>query len=240
MNLSMIVTRVKNELGVGAIATPYKNINEEIREVIQNITVPTFSIYEPYQEPLTLRTTDLELVEKGAFWEEYNLPEFKTRKLLKVYDVQYDSEAMDGLGYYGGGMPFLQGNLINQVMLANAGASVMSFMVPKLTFEFIKPRRIKIYNVYSSSRLTFTLGFEHDKSLASIPDTCLESFYTLALLDCKVNFYPTMKPFMEMNTAVGNVNLRIDDWADAKTDRKELLSEWDNVYHLDEPTPYYI
>lgn len=240
MNLSTIVTRIKHRLGLAAIATPYENINQEIIDIIQNITVPTFSLYQPKREPLTLRTTDLELIEKGAFWEMYNLPEFKARKLLYVYEVTYDSEAMDGLGYYGGGMPFLQGNLINQVMLANAGASVMSYMVPKLTFEFIKPRQIKIYNVYSSSRLTFKLGFEHDKSLASIPDSCLNSFFELALLDVMENLYPVMRQYAEINTAVGNVNLKIDDWADATSKRDDLLSRWDDSYHLDIPTPIYI
>lgn len=240
MNLSNIVTRIKLKLGLLNIATPIENLDETIVTILKDITIPVFSVYYPVKESLTLNTYDLELLEKSGIYEKYLLPEFKTRKLLYVFDVSYDTTVLSGLGYYGGGMPLLQGNLINQTMLANAGASLMNHMIPKLTFKFEAPRNLYIYNAYSSSKVVLDLGFEHDKSLASIPETCREEFLKLALLDVKENLYPTLKQYTEINTAIGNINLKLDDWANAEEQRQQLIDKWDDTYHLDFQPVYYV
>ena len=134
----------------------------------------------------------------------------------------------------------MTGNLINQTMLANAGAKLLNNMMPKLTFHYEHPRKVWIYNMYSSAKLLFELGFEHDKSLASIPETARESFMELALLDVKMNLYPTMKQYSTINTSLGNIDLKIDDWAQAESDRKELINRLDDTYHLDFQPMYYI
>ena len=134
----------------------------------------------------------------------------------------------------------MTGNLINQTMLANAGARLISQMMPKMTFKFEAPRKLYLYNLYSSSRIVLDLGFEHDKSLASIDETSRESFMELALLDVKSNLYPTLQMYTELNTAIGNINLKLDKWADADSARQELISKWDDTYHLDFQPLYYI
>ena len=93
--------------------------------------------------------------------------------------------------------------------------------------------------MYSSSKVVIELGFEHDKSLASIPETASESFMELALLDLKDNLYPTIKQYTDIQTAIGNINFKMDNWENAESDRKELLNRWDDVYHLDMKSLYY-
>lgn len=222
------------------ISGPFENIDDTIMTIINEITIPVFSVYYPVKESIVLNTYDLELLEKTSTSEKYLLPEFKTRKLLYLFDVRYDTSVLSGLGYYGGGMPLMQGNLINQAMLANAGAQLMNYMIPKMTFSFEHPRTLTIYNAYSSSKIVIDLGFEHDRSLASIPETCREEFFKLALIDVKENLYPTLKHYNELNTAIGNINLKIDDWQNAEDARRELIEKWDDTYHLDFQPIYYI
>lgn len=240
MNLSNIVTRLKLKLGLINIATPFENIDDVIMTILKDITIPVFSVYYPVKESLTLNTNDLEMIDKQAQMQEYLLPDFRNRKLLYVFDVRYDTSTLAGLGFYGGGMPLMTGNLVNQVMLANAGANMMSTMIPKMTFEFVPPRSIKIFNAYASTKIVLELGFEHDKTLASIPETCREEFMNLAILDLKENLYPTLKQYSEINTAIGNINLKIDDWQQAESDRKDLINRWDDTYHLDFRPIYWI
>ena len=240
MNLSNIITRIKLKLGLINIATPIENLDQTIETIIKEITLPVFSIYYPFKETLAINTYDLELLDKTAIYEKYLLPDFNTRKLLYVFDVEYDTSMLSGLGFYGGGMPLMQGNLINQVMLSNAGASLMNTMIPKLSFEFVPPRTLKIYNAYSSCKVVLSLGFEHDKSLASIPETCREEFLHLALLDVKENLYPTLKQYSEINTAIGTINLKLDDWQNAESERADLINRWDDNYHLDFKPMYYM
>lgn len=239
MNLSRAITRIKLKLGLINIVTPFEDLDNTIQDILTDITRPVFSIYSPFKERCTIDTSDLEILEKTETYKKYLLPEFPNRKLLYVYDVYYDSSMLSGFGYYSGGMPLMQGNLINQVMLANAGAEVMNYMIPKMTFEFEPPRTIFIWNAYAATKVVMEFGFEHDKSLASIPDTQEESFMKLALLDVKENLYPTMKQYSEINTAIGTINLKIDDWQNAEQERNELINLWDDTYHLDNSKPFY-
>lgn len=241
MNISNIVTRIKLKLGLlsKVMSTPFPNLDETIVTILNDITTPVFSQYCPAREKFTINLYDLELLEKENDRETYLLPEFKTRKLLYVIDLNYDTSVLSGFGYYSGGMPLMQGSLLNQGMLSNAGAQVMNLFIPKLTFEFTPPRTVTIYNAYSSSKVVFELGFEQDKSLAGIPETARESYLELALLDVKENLYPTLKYYSEINGVIGNINLRLDEWSQAENERKELITRLDDTYHLDYAKPIY-
>lgn len=240
MNMSTMLTRIKLKLGLMNIASPMENLDETIIWVIQNVSLPVFSTYHPYKQSITINTNDLERLDKGGTYEAYLLPEFKNMKLLYVFDVRYDETCLSGLGYYGGGFPLLGGSTINQAMLANAGAGLASYMIPKMTFKWDPPRKLYVYNAYSSTKVVIDMGFEHDKSLATIEDSAFESFFKLALLDVKENLYPTYKQYTDLQTAYGNINIKIDDWADAENERKELINQWDGVFMLDNQTLYYI
>lgn len=241
MNQSEVVTRIKLKLGLNAIATPFDDINSVIMEILNTITIPVFSKYYPYKEEIKLNLNDLTLLEKTNQYKIYLLPEFVHRKLLYVFDCVYDASCMSGLGfgYYGEVIPLMTGNAIQQSMLSNATAQLISTMLPKMTFKYEAPRKLYIYNAYSSYKVILKVGFEHDRSMASIPDTASESFMELALLDVKENLYPTLKRYNNIPTAIGNIDLKIDDWENAENDRKELINRWDDTYHLDFQSMYW-
>jgi hypothetical protein len=221
------------KLGLVNIITPIEDMDGTIVQILQDITIPVFSIYQPYKETIHLNMQNLELIERLDISEKYSLPDFKTRKLLYVFDVRYESSMAAGLGFWGGGIPLSAGSTVEAMLLKNACANVMNLMIPKITFNFTPPREIELFHAYYSSALEFDFGFEHDKTLASIPETARESFLELALLDVKENLYPTLKNYSEIQTAIGTINLKIDDWANAEDQRKELINRWDDSYHLD-------
>ena len=234
MNLSQLITRIKISCGIYSIALPFENPDEVIKDVIENITLRTFSTYSPYYEKFRFDTHDLERVEKHANYETYLLPDiFSQREILFVRDVTYDESDISGLGYWGGGVPLLHGNMLNQMMLSNAGLTLTNKMIPTITFEYEHPRKLTLYNVLSSCKLCVEIAFVHDKNLVSISPTMEESFYNLALLDVKDMLYQTLKHYNEIQTAYGNISLKIDDWAQAADARKQLIDDWENVYHMD-------
>ncbi len=238
MNLSTVITRIKLQLGLINIATPIENLDDTIKFILQDITVPVFSIYAPYKKTLYIRTDDMELIEKTAEYERYVMPDFGTEKLLYVDDIRYDTGQLSGLASYGA-MPYYGGNLIQQLMMGNASMNVYNNIIPKMTFKFIPPRELLLYNVYSYTKVVMELGFEHDKSLITIPDSASESFFKLANLDVMDNLYPTVKQYSELQTAIGTINLRLEDWQNASDKRDELLREWDDTYHMDRKPIYW-
>lgn len=240
MNLSSLMTRLKLKLGLLNISSPFVDIDAVILQILQDITVPTFSIYYPYKERLHVNLHDLELIEKTTSYEKVLLPIFQPRELLYVFDVNYNNDNLSGIGFYGSGFPMLQGNAFSQIALSNAGANLMSTMVPKITFHFNYPRTLYVYNALVSNDLILDIGIQQDKSLASIPQTCSESFFKLALLDMRDNLYPTLSEYIDVDTALAKVSSKIiEGMQDAESIRNELLEKWDDTYHLDFTPLYY-
>ena len=240
MNLSDVMTRIKYKLGIMNIASPVRNLDGMIATIIKDITVPDFSIYNPDRYTAKFNLNDLERIERTNAYETYLLPDFQNKKLLYVFQVYYDDSTLSGFGHYGGALPFIGSNMINQIMVSNAAASMYSVMMPKMTFEYTHPRKLKIFNQYSESNIVVDMGFQHDVSLASIPETCRTSFMELALLDVKENLYPIFRSYNNLSTAYGNIDLKIDSWESAESERRELIQRWDDSYHLDNgPGIYY-
>ena len=244
INLSKEITKIKIRMGIYGISIPVENPDDFIREIIETMTLPTFSIYQPYYDHLHISTDDMQKdpnYENSVDISAYILPEFKTRTLISVADVKYDD--IGSLNYSGvagyaltGLLPYSNSSLLQQSMLANASSQLFSNMYPRLTYDFIEPRTLILYNQIVSNSLDITLAFEHHKSLATIPMTAEKSFFDLALLDCEIAFYQIAKHWASIETAIGTINLNIDDWADAENRRIQLLEEWDNTYHLDIPS----
>lgn len=240
MNLSEVMTRIKYKLGIMNIAAPVRNLDGMIATIIKDITVPDFSIYQPDRFTARLDLHSLEKIEDTNSYETYLLPEFQSKKLIYVFQVYYDDSTLSGFGHYGGALPMMGGNMIGQILMSNAAASMYSVMMPKMTFQYMHPRRLRIYNQYSESKVVVDMGFQHDVSLASIPESCRTSFMELALLDVKENLYPIFRSYANLSTAYGNIDLKIDSWENAEAERRDLINRWDDMYHLDAgPGIYY-
>ena len=162
MNLSEVITRIKLKLGIMNIAAPIQNLDGTISTIIKEITIPDFSLYNPDKQNIRLELKDLERLEHTNSYDTYLLPDFKTKKLLYVFNVYYDDSTLAGFGHYGGALPMVGGHMMAQALSSNAAANLYNLMMPKMTFEYIHPRRIKIFNQYSESKLVFELGFQHD------------------------------------------------------------------------------
>lgn len=252
LNLSKIVTAVQMNIGIYSIALPFEEPTPKIiADVIQTQTLPIFSNYHPYYETMTFSLitkpsgldkpdpTAMQEVDHGSNWKEYLLPDvFHNREILFVRRVEYKDNTVTGMSYYGG-FP-ITGGLIQQSMIANASAKLAAKMIPKITFDWKPPRRLRIYNAINSSTINVDFAFMQDPSLQSIESTCYQSFLDLATLDTKIFLYNTLKHYPEINSVYGNIALKIDDWQAADGDRKQLLENWDNTYIMDQQLYEYI
>lgn len=233
MNMSKLITRIKRNIGIYGIALPIEDIDKEIKDIIIDITLPVFSLYNPYEDHLYIDLQNLERVEKTSTYQSYLLPSALSEKLLYVKDVRYDDRCISGLGYWGGDIPYLSGVLTEQTLISNAAKNLTNMALPKLNFQYEPPRKLTLYNNYASLKVIIDMCCKHDQSLQSIRPTAEESFFKLAVLDVKENLYQLVKHYTTIQTAYGTVELKIDDWADAANERKELINQWDDSYHLD-------
>jgi hypothetical protein len=122
----------------------------------------------------------------------------------------------------------------NSLMLTQANANLVSVAAPPITFKFEAPNLLHLYNISSMyGEVDIEFALEHAENLSTIPPTAFESFHELAELDIKRFLYNTLKHYNEIQTAYGTISLKIDDWAQAESDRKDLLEKWRDLYHLD-------
>lgn len=234
MNLSDLMTSIKMDLGIYGLALPFKEGDKVLFDVLKLKTNKMFSIFCPYKLQVMLNLHDLKCIRQDYVESIYLLPQglFGDRKLLYVDNVTPKQNLL-GSGYIN---PIFDGSveMYNSLILTQANANLISMAAPPITFKYIKPNRVHLYNTATIyGEMYFDLAYEHSDNLQTIPDTAYDSFYDLAVLDEKCFLYNTLKHYNNIQTAFGEISMHIDDWADAAGERKDLLEHWRDTYHED-------
>lgn len=233
MNLSETITNIKLDLGIYGISLPFENPDKVIAETIKMRTIKTFSQYMPWIVTIDVDLNQLECIKSHFNESIYVLPDiFGDKRIVLIRNI-YAKSKLIGNGYMN---PVFSGSLstYSALMMGQANADLLSTFVPPFTFKFEEPNIVYLYNMTTMAhQLTMEIGIEHDENLSTIKNTSWESFYSLALLDVKKLMYNALKHYNEIQTAYGTINLRIDDWSNAESERKDLLEKWDESYHIE-------
>lgn len=238
MNMSSLISRIKTELGLYSIALPLDNVDATIAEVIINTTLRTYSQYFPQYEIIRKSSAEIERLYRNLEYCDMTLEVPDGSEIVFVADIYPDATDVSGIGYYGAGMPIYSPNMITDLLTANIGANLTNMMFPKLTWHFQYPNKLRVYHLYGGN-IFIKCAKLHDKSLTSVPFSQEETFTNIAILDVKKAMYNIIKHYNELETAHGRINLKIDDWADSYNERKELLREWDDTFHLEQKSIYF-
>lgn len=240
MNPSELLTSLKMDLGIYAIAIPIEDVNTSMMEVIKLRSLRTFSQYYPY-----VFRQDIDLTKWTRIKDHYNesiyeIPEMMGGlRIMEIRKVDQQNKLIGGGTY----SPLMDPSMdmYNDLALSNAGAHLMSSAAPPFTFRYEQPNLLYLYNSSTmSSQLTVEFAYEHAENLSTIKYTAWDSFYELALLDIKSFLYNSMKHYQDLQTAYGTISLKIDDWASAAQERKDLLSQWNENVHIDSEQIYII
>lgn len=237
MNLNTLVRRIKRSIGLYGIALPIDNLDQLILDILYDTTIPVFSIYCPREELVYVDIYDLahNNRERGETCDLFILPDwiFLEKKVLFVKDVKYDENFLRH-NYFPTSLSTNSFDVFEDIMLSNATKPITDTIVNSITFHYEHPRKLYIYDSLVSSKLRISLACQHDNSLQSITPTSEESFFKLAILDVKDGLYQTVKHYDGIETSYGRIELKIEDWANARQERDEMLKEWDDSYLLDQ------
>lgn len=234
MNTSQLLTSIKMDLGIYGLRLPFDNPDESMMEVIKLKTLKTFSSFLPQIRTLSVDLAkELECIKEEYTESIYLIPDlFAGREIMYIRNITMKSKLL-GNGFIA---PTFDGSVetYNALMMTQANANLAAIAAPAITFKFEPPNKLYLYNVATAyGVIDIEFGVEHAENLSTIPITAWESFYELALLDIKRFLYNIMKHYTELQTAYGTLNLRIDDWASAESERKDLVEKMKDVYHLE-------
>lgn len=234
MNLTQLLTSLKMDLGIYGLRLPFDNPDEAMMDVIKLKSLKTFSSFYPQIKTISVDLAkDLECIKEEYTESIYIIPDiFAGREIMYIRNIVLKSKLL-GNGFIS---PTFDGSIetYNMLMMTQANANLASVAAPAITFKFDPPNKMHLYNVATAyGVIDIEFGVEHAENLSTIPVTAWESFYELALLDIKRFLYNIMKHYNEIQTAYGTLNMRIDEWSNAESDRKDLIEKWKDVYHLE-------
>jgi len=232
LNMSSLLKRIKMDLGIYSIPLPFDNTDEMLADVIIEKTLRSFDVILPAVKTIEIDLKELETTYEDFQKKTYILPEFfEHLGIINIYSLDPVS-AVYNANFYQGISPSTyffnnSSSLYNEMMLGQVGYDLISQAAPAFTFEFEYPNILTIYNLNSySDRIRVKFGYQHPANLSTIKETSQDAFIELAKLDIKAFLYNNLKYYDNISTAFANLNLMLDQWADAESQRAELYREY--------------
>lgn len=160
-----------------------------------------------------------------------------------AYTTTSQDGGLDHSGYFGSSYPnkygrYSSANLYSRVLMTNlryADALVAGTINPQFRFKFFQPNILWINKPYaddSSQFITATFRVNNDDDLVTVPDTAFEGIKKLFILDLKRSLFNEYGMFSELETPYGTVNLRMDDWSGAESERDEYYKDLLGTSHF--------
>lgn len=88
----------------------------------------------------------------------------------------------------------------------------------------------KAYASYGAFNITFCLN--NDTNLVTLDDGVFEGVRRLFVLDLKSTIYDEYSTWSNLDTTLGTIDLKIDEWSGCENERNELFDQFDSLSHL--------
>lgn len=233
-NLSEFMTKVKEDIEIKDVPLPVDDVQLTNRFLTSALKL--FSIFYPVIGDAYVTEADIIDGRRRSIDGSiiYQIPErfYHGTSIIDIYGIRpggYGSEAnMYMPNVVLGSADMLLESIADIKMAADLG----SMMCHAPTYEFIQPNKIQIYNGWAAGSYALECGFCHDPSLSTVPYTAFNSLFELAELDMKEYLWGKMKRSTDIDTGVGTIQLKIEDWENAKQEKKDLLNTWKETASL--------
>ena len=233
-NYSEFLTQIKEDIGIKDVPLPVDDAALTKRFITSALR--EFSVrYPRIEEILITQDMAVDLSSRNLNGSvTYIIPEkyYRGSQILTVLSI--NSTGYGAADNYYNPSLFLGSAdvLLESVSDIKMAASLASMMGHAPTFRFDPPNRLVIYNGWTGNSYRVEVGMLHDPSLSTIPPGAFTHLRQLATLDICEYLYGKMKRIQDLETGVGTINLRIDNWESAAQEKRELLREWDESASL--------
>lgn len=245
MNISEAINDIKLSLGLNTIALPFDKPTELVIQEIIQMSIRTFSEFKPhvkegYEMKSNLRAPNDIDKRRGI----YILPESLTTTYVRdacahAESASYEKDQVSanaftvGSPFVGFGSYYPQ-DIINATMTGAAINKYSGVTTRQPTSKWLGFNRIQLFDFPENSCVRFIVKCNHDSNCETIPESCRESFMTLARLDVQRTLYNNLKNMNTVGSAFKEIQLKIDDWSGAESERNALIEKWTNTFHFDD------
>jgi hypothetical protein len=245
--MSEIITLCKQNMGIRDLPQPVTD--EELQWRLIHSALKEFSQRYPY-------TARFLIGEKDRLCKPYvGVPTNHTNSYSRVYKIPkqfYQEHTIIDVPFVEIQRPNGYNDLyVPQGMIGDPASILMGMasiqavgamarqMTHSLTWDFKQPDILIMYNGWAGGTYEIELAMDHDPSLSTIPPGAYSTFVQLCQYDLMEYLYQKLKRIQNLDLGVGSIELKIDDWADAASNKRELLKEMDETCALDMQHIYY-
>lgn len=234
-NYSEFLTQIKEDIGIKDVPLPVDDAALTKRFITSALR--EFSVRYPRLEEIIITQDEaVDLSTRTSYGAvTYIIPEkyYRGSQILTVLSI--DSTGYSAAENFYNPTLFLGSAdlMLESIADIKLASSLGSMMGHAPTFRFDPPNRLIIYNGWTGGSFRVEVGMLHDPSLSTIPPGAMTHLRQLAVLDIEEYLYNKMKRIQSLDTGVGNIELRIDNWENAGQEKRDLLKEWDEDASLD-------
>jgi len=223
MDINKFMKKIIRRLGLASLSL--EKYYPLIQETLMDDTLSTFSQFFPYTY---LMTKDLsnEIGERGEDYTYiyYLSDDFLTKNELDIISVM----SVNGVSSFGEWNAPLQTFNVDEMILGAAAANIRSGLnISTKSWTWLPPNRVKLRGYTGEELLKIEVKIPYP-NFGSVPQSLSLSMEELAFLDVKMVLYEELKHYDKLETADGTIDLKIDSWADAESQRKELIDIFRN------------
>lgn len=245
MNMSDVINDIKLRLGLNAIALPFNKPTEIVISEILQGTIRTYSQFKPFEREGCYHKNKLNSPsdydrKMGIFIlpNELTITPVQYADAYPISEITFDDQATTnpftvGSPFVGFGSYYPQ-DIINAELTGAAINKFIGVTSSPASSRWLGFNKIQLFNFPDDTFIRFIVKCDHDPHGESIPVTCRESFMELAILDVEASLYNLLKNMNNVGSAFKEIQLKIDEWSSAESNRNTLVKEWTENFHLDQ------
>ena len=237
--LSELLQVIKDDTGLNDIPLPEEINDNSLLERLRQSALKEFSVRYPWfkkvvfgDEWLSPDETQTRNTRTGI---TYIIPKYvyDGSMILGIARVNPMSTAAGNDSYFPSVASYSPDQVIMTIADVQLASTIGAQMSKSMTWEFRMPNQVVLYNGWMAGNYEAELMLLHDDSLSTIPPTAMTNFRELATLDLQEYIYNKYKRIQSIDAGVGTIELKIDEWQDAGSRKRDLLKEWDQTASLD-------
>jgi hypothetical protein len=238
MNINEIIYQIKSSSGLNGFISSITT-DTHLKEIIENITIPTFSALSPFN--LTLKHLDVRSLERVQGYPRntfaFKIPQMYLDKFkeygVKVVGITQESH-MDNMRF-----STINNNLVpmgysydvySDAMWGNA---IKKNIFELIIFEFEEPNIIKFETEWNTLDETFLYGgfinlvlkCTHPVNLSTLTQGNYLDFLELATYDILDDLYQNKLKDLNIDIGSSRVELKLEKFENAAADRKEKVAQ---------------
>lgn len=237
--LSELLQIIKDDTGLNDIPLPKEIDDNSLIERLHQSALKEFSTRYPRFEKVRFGdewlSPNVEDTKNTRTGITYIIPKYvlEGTMLLGIARVDPISTAAGNDSYFPSVASYSPDQVIMTIADVQLASTIGAQMSKSITWDVIFPNKFILYNGWLAGKYQAELMLMHDDSLATIPPTAMTNFRELATLDLQEYIYNKYKRIQSLDVGIGSIELKIDEWQDAGSRKRDLLKEWDQTGNLD-------